>query len=303
MEFVPALLLAASVFVPTLLALGMLWAYRRWDDRDGRRSPIANRSIRGAGEQLRLRIEDQNDEISSGIAILFFLGPYFVAVWAMQRVQWQEIRFGFWDAVLLAYFVIGTATAIARIVRSGKARRRCAAGLKAELFTAQELNRLMASGCTVLHDLPCDQFNIDHVVIGPRAVYMVETKSVRKPRDTGNNDHFKVVYDGESLRFPDFTGRKAIAQARRQASWLATYLKQTTGSAVPVIPTLALPGWWIEGPRPTTDAEVRVFNPSGRGASFMAEDRPGRTLDVGVVGLVTQALVMRYPTDETVAKK
>lgn len=295
MDHLPALILATSLLAPVLLTAGLVWSYRKWQDRDGRRSPIETRRIYGAGEQLRKRIDDQGDAITSALAMLIFLGPYLVAVWALQRVPWGAVRFGFWDAVLVAAFVVGITAAIAQVFRNGKQRRRCVAGLRAELFTAQELNRLMASGCTVLHDVPGERFNIDHVVIGPRAVYMVETKSVRKPRPTGSRDHFKVVYDGESLRFPDFTSRKPLAQARHQADWLATYLMHATGRAVPVVATLALPGWWIESPRSAGDADVRVFNPSGRGAIFMADDRLGRTLDDGVVGLVTQALVMRYP--------
>jgi hypothetical protein len=63
----------------------------------------------------------------------------------------------------------------------------------------------MALGCTVLHDVPGHRFNIDHVVIGPRAVYAVETKSVRKPKE-----NYKVIYDGERLHFPGFADRKRL---------------------------------------------------------------------------------------------
>lgn len=295
MDYLSVLIAAASVFIPTLLAVGIVWAHRKWQDHDGRRSPIENRRIHGAGEQLRKRIDEQGNAMTSGIATLFFLGPYFVAAWALQRVQWSAVRVGFGDWMLLTAFVAGTTWAIARILSNGKARRRCVAGLKAELFTAQELNRLMGAGCTVLHDVPAEKFNLDHVVIGPHAVYLVETKSVRKPRSTGAQDHFKVAFDGECLRFPDSVSRKAVHQTRRQAQWLAAYLKEATNRTVPVIATLALPGWWIETKQSASAEAVRVFNPAGRGANFMADAGSGRTIDPGTAALIAQALVMRYP--------
>lgn len=301
MSWINALIVAGSVFVPTLIAVGLFWGYRIWQDRDGRRSPIENRPVYGAGEQLRKRVEAHTDEMMLGLAMLFFLGPLFLAFWAMQRVDWSLVRLGFGDWLLVAAFLLMAGSSIWRIFRNGKQRRMANAGLQAELYTAQELNRLMALGCTVLHDVPGERFNIDHVVIGPRAVYAVETKSVRKPRATDAKDHFKVVYDGKSLRFPDFTNTKKLHQTKRQAEWLSAYLRRALGRPVPVIPALALPGWWIDS-GPTSPPEVRVFNPAGRGAQFMAE-RAGSMLDAGTTGLITQALVMRYSAEGPANKR
>lgn len=300
MAHINLLLVVASIFIPTGLAVAVFWGYRRWQDRDGRRSPIEGRAIYGAGEQLRKRIDELNDEMLTGLTILFFLGPYFLAFWALQRVNWSQVTVRPGDYLLIAAFVLMCGGAIWRIFRAGRARRIANAGLQAELYTAQELNRLMGLGCTVLHDVPGEKFNIDHVVIGPRAVYAVETKSVRKPRAASAKDHFKVAYDGQCLRFPDFSDSKRLQQTKRQADWLASYLRQATGQQIPVVPALALPGWWIETGS-NASSNIRVFNPSGRGAHFMA-DRTVSNVDPGTAALITQALVMRYPT-ETSAKK
>ena len=293
--FTTVAVVAGSIVVPSALAIGLLWALRKWQDREGRRSPLENKRIHGAGEQLRKRIEDEGDAILSGFAVLFFAGPYFLAVWSLPRVDWSRTHFGWGEGVLFLAFVAVAAWATRKMIVHGASRRRAIAGLKAELFTAQELNRLIGMGCTVLHDVPADKFNLDHVVIGPRGVFLVETKSVRKPRKAKGQDHFKVAYDGEYLRFPGFVSRKAVAQTRRQAQWLASYLKDATNRPVPVFATIALPGWWIDSPRTMNADAVRVFNPAGRGAAFMAEGFGGNNLDAGLSGLITQALVMRYP--------
>jgi hypothetical protein len=296
MSYFPAFVVIGSFGIPIAVAIVLFWGYRKWQDRDGRRSPIENRRVHGAGEHLRKRVEGHTDEMMLGLTMLFFLGPAFIAVWALQHLDWAQVRFGFWDYALTAVLALMIGAAIWRIFKHGKQRRIANEGLKAELYTAQELNRLMTFGCTVVHDLPAEHFNIDHVVIGPRAVYAIETKSVRKPRANDSKNHFKVTYDGQLLRFPNFSDSKRLQQTKRQADWLAGYLKQATGRTVPVIPALALPGWWVDAVGQSGMREVTVFNPAGRGANFMA-DRTGTMLDAGTSALVMQALLLRYPVD------
>lgn len=295
MTYVALLVVLAAVFVPSFVALALVWLQRKRIERDGRRSPIENRTVYGAGEQLRKRIDEHGDEMLFALTMLFFIGPLLLSLWAMQRVPWQQVRVGLWDYVLVGVYAGVAIAAVWRIQRHAALRRMAKAGLQAELYTAQELNRLMALGCTVLHDVPGERFNIDHVVIGPRAVYAVETKSVRKPQ--GN---YKVTYDGGKLHFPGFSDSKRVEQTRRQADWLAKHLRQVLGRPVPVVPALALPGWWIEPSNSQTD--VQIFTPSGRGAHFMADERAGRRIDAATAGLVTQALVMRYAADESIRK-
>jgi hypothetical protein len=301
MTYIPVLMVIGSVFIPSGLAVAIFWSYRKWQDRDGRRSPIQGRVLYGAGEQLRKRIDKLNDEIMTGLTLLFFLGPYFLAFWALQRIDWSKVTFRFGDYLLVGAFLIMCGGAIWRVSKSGRERRIANAGLEAELYTAQELNRLMALGCTVLHDIPADGFNIDHVVIGPHAVYAIETKSVRKPRANDAKDHFKVSYDGKTLRFPGFSGSRPLKQAKRQADWLAGYLRQTTARPIPVTPALALPGWWIEPLGASASADVRVFNPAGRGAHFMAGGN-APAVDAATAALITQALVMRYSSEGSAKK-
>src|SRR3546814_1943600 len=106
-----------------------------------------------------------------------------------------------------------------RFTGNWDARTKARDGLVAEQMTGQLLNRLIGPDCIVTHDLPCEGFNIDHIVIAPRAVYAVETKSFRKPRGSSNDSHYKVTFDGEALRFPDWGDDAPVIQARRQAKW------------------------------------------------------------------------------------
>lgn len=288
--------LVASL-VPAAFAVAVVATGRKRQEHNGMRSPIAKKRIHGAGEELRKRIDEQTREIMRFVLTLLLVGPYFFAVWALNHVQWNKVVFGTVEILFLIAAATMTIWAIRRLVIHSAARRRAISGLRAELFTAQELNRLLAKGCTVAHDLPGDHFNIDHVVIGPHVVYAVETKSIRKPPDRKHEDTFKVAYDGKSLRFPHFVTRDPIIQAQKQAQWLQRYLLDAIARPVRVIPAVALPGWWIDSTTHTRDCAVPVFNPVGRGAEFMADPRSAPLLDAATVALIKQALVMRYPME------
>jgi len=54
-------------------------------------------------------------------------------------------------------------------------------GILAEEWTAAELGQLDSRRWFVLHDLPGPHGNIDHVVIGPTAIHVVETKWTSSP--------------------------------------------------------------------------------------------------------------------------
>jgi hypothetical protein len=216
-------------------------------------------------------------------------GPMCLLAWALMFVPWTRVSVGLREWIIIACFVALFAFGLSRFVHHAKLRRRAREGLAAERATAQELNRLMADGCQVFHDLPGEPFNIDHVVISPRGVFVVETKSRKKPPDM-----YKVQYDGHALHFPG--GRPTshpIEQARNYAQWLARYLRDATGRDVPVSPTVALPGWFIE--RTVPHPEVEVFAPAGKGARFVLDRNVGAPLDDGTRALIGQALAMRYP--------
>lgn len=131
------------------------------------------------------------------------------------------------------------------------------------------------------------------MVVSPRSVYAVETKSFRKPKSTESERNYKVRFDGKTLRFPDFVETQAVAQATRYAHWLEKTLRELEMD-VPVIPALALPGWMIEQFDETWhSSRVKVFSPMGNGANFMAKDLG--LLDTQRRPLIAQSLASRYP--------
>lgn len=171
-------------------------------------------------------------------------------------------------------------------------------GLAAELITAQNLLPLMGSGCLVFNDIPAKSegpngkpFNIDHVVIGPNAVFMVETKSHKKPGKL--DESWKVFYDGKSLKFPDYRDTAMLEQAKRQTKWLSDYLFSATGEVVKVISVVALPGWYVENTSANAHSDIIVSN--CKNSKFMLNEKYGENLDAARKQRIAHAIIQRYP--------
>ena len=293
------LLMLAAFAISIALALACVLCLRWWRQREERRSPLQRKQVGHVpGQQLVDRVADSQEEMLLSVMVMYFAFPMMLLAWALQRVPAERIRFdgGSWIFVLGALVLFGFG--LHRFVRFWRARQSARDGLLAERFTRMLLNRLGAQGCTVMHDLRCEGFNIDHVVIAPRGVYAVETKSFRKPKGKGGRDDrsYRVGYDGAMLRFPDFATSAPIEQAVQQAQWLQRHLREVLHREFPVIPAVSLPGWFVDRDETAKRAEVVVFTPVGKGPEFMAW-QPERIAE-DQRHLIAQALALRYPEVE-----
>jgi hypothetical protein len=132
-------------------------------------------------------------------------------------------------------------------------------GFEGERFVGEELSRLIVLGFEIYHDVPFDGFNIDHVLVGPRGVFVVETKTRRKPVDEDGRKEFRVQFDGRSLQWPWGADSYGIEQAKNNAKTLANWLSSAVGENVWATPILTLPGWLVERKAPSDG--IHVLNP------------------------------------------
>jgi len=116
-------------------------------------------------------------------------------------------------------------------------------GRDGEKAVGQYLEALRERGCRVFHDLVGQGFNVDHVIIGQRGIYAVETKTISKP--PGKDP--KVVFDGTRLLVHGRSlDRDPVSQSKGQANWLRELLAETTGRPYKVKPVIVFPGWYVE---------------------------------------------------------
>lgn len=143
----------------------------------------------------------------------------------------------------IIYFLIKT-------IRTTKSRNNLRLGLEAEWFVSSELHDIEAAGYKVFHDIQCDKFNIDHLVIGPNGVFAIETKGRRKPTNSktaeAKSQEHVVNVKGKILEFPNYTDTNIVEQAIRQAKWATTWLSEATGERIVACPVVTIPGWFIK---------------------------------------------------------
>jgi hypothetical protein len=88
------------------------------------------------------------------------------------------------------------------------------------------------------HDLPGgEKWNIDHVAVSTRGVFLIETKARRRRTSRNRQSEHVVVYDGKSLRFlpgmtqEQFHKRRITTQRNTMAIAAATAETTTAASA------------------------------------------------------------------------
>ena len=228
------------------------------EEKAASRSPFSEKLKRPAGESLRIQVEEVRDQMmDAGLAMTFQVLAPAVLLMGL-RVQDGMAAVVIYGVVA----VVGISAAAMKwtTFRSLRTRlRNLRLGYDGERYVGEELNGLMARGYRVFHDFQVDWkpggtvCNIDHIAVGPEGVFAVETKTRRKRlADSGNGKgngadrEHEVIYDGRTLRYPDWESSEQLAQAASAADDLSKWLTGTAAVPVPVTPVLVIPGWWVE---------------------------------------------------------
>ncbi len=245
-------LLSTSLF---FLVIVCVTYYPIWKIRHSRRySPFVENRLRLPGESVRSALSDLLANIAAHYVILTV---------AILFVHFSLFFFDYsgTGAILTAVagFIIFCFLAC-RINRVFRAAINHRVGVQGEEYTGQELNLLARTGAFVFHDIPYHYGNIDHVVVGYDKIFVVETKAVRKPAGSDGKKEGQVEYDGKQLKFPHYTTDAPLKQAQCHADCLARILRKDRKCSIPVIPVVALPGWFVKSNSDSASG-VLVMNP------------------------------------------
>jgi hypothetical protein len=130
-------------------------------------------------------------------------------------------------------------------------------GRDGEKAVAEELENLRETGCIIFHDIIGNKFNLDHIVLSQKGIFVIETKTYSKPR----GKEAKVHYDGTHLNI-DSVGNKddILVQAKAESTWLKDTLKESTGKEFNIKPVVVFPGWYVES---SNHNKYWILNPKG----------------------------------------
>jgi hypothetical protein len=244
------------IIIYALVVFGALFVAIQWLKAKRRPKlpfkPDRERLLRGPGESLKQKIDLMDENmiyLLMGLMVLPILSGFGV----LGGMQWAGVGSPGIRLVLALLVALGTLAGGSWYLAKEAIRRgNHYLGWFGERMTAEELEPLRAQGWQVFHDVPAEsgkqEFNIDHVVVGPGGVFSIETKMRRKGHARpGRKDH-EVFYDGKELSWPWKEDRYGLDQAARNAEWLRDWLSLMTGERIAVTPVLVFPGWYVMPP-------------------------------------------------------
>jgi hypothetical protein len=198
--------------------------------------------LRPPGESLRQKIEALTGEQDSemvGLAISAYISC------AICLAATANIR-GYLIGAGVCLFVLKVLTAVPKLLKLTRRKWTHQLRFVGEQLVAEELNQLLNYGYHVFHDVPCQGYNIDHVVVGPKGVFAVETNTRHRPTRKGKNTEARVRYDGDALFWPVGNETGPVDQAIFNGRSLGHWLGSATGEPVSVQPIVTIPGWTLE---------------------------------------------------------
>jgi len=221
--------------------------------KQNKKSPLKAKPLRVSGQSVQ---EEINDLIDDKMLPWFIMALVSVV---LAGLEWYRAIFSTPPApttysIVAAFFVLFAAL---KIIRGRKRLDSLKLGRDGERAVAQYLEGLRTQGFSVFHDIVGEDFNLDHVLIGPQGIFTIETKTISKPA----RGETKIQYDGQSVWIQGFKpDRDPIVQAKAQAGWLKELLKDSTGKDTPIRPVVVYPGWYISSPK-SKRPDVWVLNP------------------------------------------
>lgn len=203
-----------------------------------KRSPLNAAPLRTAGQSLSEEILSVSyDGMLAPLLLALFMGVIAGLDWWRYALS---IKPNPWVSTVAAVGLV--LYALFRFFRTAKQLNRLRLGRDGERAVAQYLEWFRTAGFFVFHDIPNEGSNIDHVILGTRGLFTIETKTLSKPA----RGECKVrVVEGRILLNGRPLDRDPIVQAKAQARWLSTFLAEAQFKAF-VQPVVVFPGWFVE---------------------------------------------------------
>jgi hypothetical protein len=223
-------------------------------------------------EQLFELAQEENDQILTTLAWVVFAGltgaassivPLNVLVapslFSQPAVLWMMISSSF-GLLLTVLCGVRAYQGTQRFLELRRDMERKRLGLRGEQAVAEALHspEVAGAGYFTFHDVPSEAGgNIDHIVVGPGGVFIIETKTRSQQRPLQGKKRNRLYFDGATVTFP--TGnwnRTASAQVQRNAECVRSWLQRVAAS-VTVKPLLVFPGWEVHMTEPS---EVKAMS-------------------------------------------
>jgi hypothetical protein len=258
------------------VAIGLLAVKKRQREKRNERPPQRAKLLRPAGYSAMCRIDALAEQwmftllqaIGAGVVLGVMAGTFFplLAGLALSRFTLAQI----WGApnseMIIALALLGLIALLwairsfQRVWQLEGEMRNWRFGMRGEQAVAERLGdrEVAGAGYLAFHDVPGDgEWNIDHVVVGPGGVFVLETKARPRRKATRQQEEQEVTFDGQVLQFPWCDDPKEAGQVERNARWVREFLAGFGPKDLLIQPVIVVPGWYVT---PKGNYSVKVMN-------------------------------------------
>ncbi len=252
----------------------------------GKRSPLKRKPMRNPGESIRREMGNLLED--EWVPSVFFASVMVL----FAGYEWMRSIFALppqplWMTACALLAVGYAAYKFATIRKRFKALK---LGLEGEKTVGQYLEELRSQGCRVFHDIVGNGFNIDHVVVSPHGIFVIETKTHSKPRGDA-----RVTFDGERILVNGIEPeRNAVRQVRAAGDWLRDLLTESTSRRFSIKCAVVFPGWFVEESA-KNKSDVWVLNPERLCGFIKSEPLLLKSEDIA---LVSSRIIIHMQTVE-----
>jgi Nuclease-related domain len=217
-----------------------------FDKKRERLPPVRRR----AGESLREKRENLIDDKLPPIIFLPFVFWFVFLVCEIQQLNQFARQPQFW----LCAAVIASGMACISFRRLLPIAKRLNRGEHGEHHVADTLEELRSDGYKPVHDIVVENFNVDHVLVGPGGVFAIETKFRSGKGEITFRNGEGLFVDGR------LEEKDCLKQARGNAAAIRRMIKETCGRQDWVKALVVFVGDW-RVKDDWRDTDVRVFTP------------------------------------------
>lgn len=204
-----------------------------------KKSPLKSKPLRNAGQSLDEEIEKSISERLGMYAFSIVMFSYLIIMewyrWYMQSLPSPIIM----TIVALPFIIY----AIYKLIKEKKKIELLKQGRDGEKAVGQYLESFREQGMKVHHDIVGEGFNIDHILISTKGVYLIETKTYSKPL----KGKTEIEFDGLDFYYNGVKYEDNIQiQVAAGSTWLRDIIEELTVKKVDVKPVVVFPGWFVK---------------------------------------------------------
>lgn len=196
------------------------------------------------GESLQEKIRDYEFKVMEQILLPTVYVAFAVFVWLIYVFSIQMDLFS-----AIVFSVIALVLVIRACFKVKKTRwvlKRYRKGLEGERLVGETLNQLSNESTFVFHDIPGERFNVDHIIVSTRGIFVIETKHFNRELCHeffyDGTMIYRIMKDGRRFPCP-----KLLPQIDGEARFIEQEIEHRADMKLPVIKVAILIGSYIGG--------------------------------------------------------